>query len=247
MGAILDKTAYEMKIAVSSFEVDRYNRLKISSLLKFQQEIGERHLNEFGTNSHKMRDDEGKSFIFTKIKIIVHRLPKAQDEVTLTTWCSELKGIRFYRNYILRDEKGELLTETKAEVTVIDLVTRKLVRPNEIDGFEGFLYNTDLQNGCDKPQKLSVPEGEFIKTSRPIHFSDIDYNGHVNNTVYACIVLDCLDPETLKKDIKGFEINYVSEILPNETLELLVVNKETEKVVVGNTATNQSFIARVEI
>ena len=246
MGAILDKTAYETEIAVSTFDVDRYNRLKVSSILKFNQEIGELHLNDFGTTSNDMRENMGLSFIFTKIKMLIHTLPISGQKIKLTTWCSELKGVRFYRNYIISDENGRILTETKAEVAVLNLSDRKLVRPKEITGFEDFLYNTNLVNGCEKPQKLSIPDGESENFTRPIRFSDIDYNGHVNNTVYADIALDCLDENTLKNPIKSFEINYINEVLPDETLDLAVSTDQNSKIILGTTKTNQSFIARVE-
>ncbi len=245
MGCILEKTAYEWELAVNNFDVDRFNRLRLSALLKLHQEIGERHLNEFGTRSADLRKKQGLAFVFTKIKVIIHKLPKSEDKIKITTWCSELKGIRFYRNYILRDENGNLLTETKAEVTVIDLKERKLVRPSEIKGFDDFLYNFDLQNGCDKPTKLAFPETAEGVFTRETRFSDIDYNGHINNTVYADIVLDCLDSETLKKDIKGFEINYVSEVLPHETLEISVASEENTKLFSGSTQDRHCFTAKV--
>lgn len=245
MGCILEKTAYEWELAVNDFDVDRFNRLRLSALLKLHQEIGERHLNECGTRSDDMRNNQGLAFVFTKIKVIIHKLPKQKDKITITTWCSELKGIRFYRNYILRDENGNLLTETKAEVTVIDLKERKLVRPSEIKGFDDFLYNFELVNGCDKPQKLSIPENQEKTVTREIRFSDIDYNGHVNNTVYADIALDCLDLELLKKDIKGFEINYVSEVMPEETLKLTVSSQENAKIIVGNASDRHCFTAKI--
>ncbi len=247
MGAILNKTAYEWEITVSSFDVDRYNRLKLSSLLKYHQEIGERHLNVFGTYSDEMRKNQNLSFIFTKIKVIIHKLPKSEDKIKITTWCSELKGIRFYRNYILKDENGNLLTETKAEVTVIDLKERKLVRPSAILGFEDFLYNTELINGCEKPTKLDIPQNMEKIILREIRFSDIDYNGHVNNTIYADITLDCLDENMLEKKIKGFEINFVNEVLPEERLQLNVSSDQSTKTVAGFVDDRHCFTAKVEL
>ena len=245
MGCILDKTAYEWEIMVNSFDVDRYNRLKLSSLLKFHQEIGERHLNEFGTSSDYMINDLNLAFIFTKIKVAVTRLPSQAEKVKLTTWCSELKGIRFYRNYRLQAENGDILTETKAEVIVIDLKDRKPVRPNSITGFEDFLYNTELENSCEKPQKLSVPDKICKTIIRPIRFSDIDRNGHVNNTIYADISLDCLEDEALKQSIKSFEINFINEVLPNENLELSVFKENNEFFILGKTSENHSFTSKI--
>ncbi len=246
MGCILEKTAYEWEITVDDLSVDRYNRLRLSELLKLHQKIGEMHLNEFGTYSDELRDKQDLAFIFTKIKVLVHKMPRSEQKIKLTTWCSELKGIRFYRNYRVSDQNGEILTEAKAEVTVISLADRKIVRPKEIKGFDDFLYNTDLQNGCEKPIKINVVSNTDKKVIRPTKSSDIDENGHINNTVYADIVLECLDNEDCARDITGFEINYLSEVKPEETLGLSVFSEGDSRTVAGFVGSRHSFTAKIE-
>lgn len=245
MGVILDKTAFQWHFPISTAEVDMFDRLKISALMKRQQEIGELHLIEFGTSSDKMREEQGFAFIFTKMNIKVTRLPKSKENVTLTTWCSGLKGVRFTRNYVLRDESGVVLTEAKAEVTTIDLNTRKIVRPREINGFEDFLYNEDLENTCPYPEKL-IFSGEVSKVYiLDVRFSDIDFNGHVNNTVYADISFDALPPEVVKKSVSGFEINFTNEAFLGETLEVSVVSDNSCCLVFGKTDVHDCFAVKL--
>ncbi len=247
MGEILNKTAYEWDVTVTSFEVDMFDRLKVSALMKYQQEIGERHLNVFGTTTEGMRREQNLSFIFTKMNIKINRLPRSEERITVRTWCSELRGVRFTRNYVLFDKNGNVLTSAKAEVTTLDLSTRKIVRPTVIKGLDGFLYNDELENLAEYPQKIAVPETVDRTVLREIRFSDIDYNGHVNNTVYADMVFDHLPIDAVKDNIKGFEINFVNEVLPNETLELSVENLDGGFVVSGAVGDRQSFTARVKL
>ncbi len=247
MGCILDKTAFEWQTVVTSFDVDMFNRLKLSSLMKLQQEVGGMHLYEFGTTAEGMRESQNLGFIFTKMNIKVHSLPKAQDKITLRTWCSGLKGVRFTRNYLVFDRLGNILTEAKVEVTTLDLESRKIVRPSQINGFSDFLYNDGLENGAEYPIKLAVPEDIATVYSRPIRFSDIDYNGHVNNTVYADMSLDCLDPEVLKQPIKGFEINFSSEVLPTETVSVAMAKCDGGYVFSGTAHDRQCFVAKLKI
>ncbi len=241
MGVILDKTAYQWDFPVSTAEVDMFDRLKISALMKRQQEIGEMHLIEFGTSSDKLRDEQGFAFIFTKMNIKVTRLPKSKENVSLTTWCSGLKGVRFTRNYVLRDELGGVLTEAKAEVTAIDLNTRKIVRPREINGFQDFLYNEDLENTCPYPEKLTFFSEADKTYSRGVRFSDIDFNGHVNNTVYADICFDVLPQEVSQKLISGFEINFINEAILGETLEIAVASENDRWQIFGKTDAHDCF------
>ncbi len=245
MGVILEKTAYQWDFPVSTAEVDMFDRLKISALMKRQQEIGELHLIEFGTSSDKMREEQGIAFIFTKMNIKVTRLPKSKENVTLTTWCSGLKGVRFTRNYVLRDELGVVLTEAKAEVTAIDLNTRKIVRPREINGFQDFLYNEDLENTCPYPEKLTFFSESDKTYSRDVRFSDIDFNGHVNNTVYADISFDALPIKALENAIKGFEINFINEAVLGETVEVSVSSDDDGLMVSGKTDAHDCFAVKL--
>lgn len=247
MGEILNKTAYEWDVTVTSFEVDMFDRLKVSALMKYQQEIGERHLNVFGTTTEGMRREQNLSFIFTKMNIRINRLPRSEERITVRTWCSELRGVRFTRNYVLFDQDGNVLTSAKAEVTTLDLNTRKIVRPTAILGFDDFLYNDELENLAEYPEKIAPPQTVDSTVLREVRFSDIDYNGHVNNTVYADIVFDCLPLNLLKDSVKGFEINFVNEVLPNETLNLSVANSDGSFVVSGAVGDCQSFTARVKL
>ena len=241
MGCIFEKTAYERNLTVGSPDVDRYDRLKLSSLLMFHQIIGELHLNEFGTTSNYMQNELGLAFVFTKIKVKIHRLPVLNEKVKLTTWCSELKGIRFYRNYRLETENGEFLTESKAEVICLDLKSRKPVRPNLITGFNDFLYNSELENSCEKPQKLSVPDGNCRFSERPVEKSDIDRNGHVNNTIYAEISVDCLNEKEQQLPLKSFEINFVNEVFLGEKINLKIFDEPNGKFILGEVSNNVSF------
>lgn len=245
MGAILDKTAYEWDTVVTSFEVDMFSRLRLSALMKLHQEIGEMHLKEFGTDSNRLRELQNVAFIFTKVAIKVRRLPVMEEKIRIRTWCSALKGVRFTRNYVVFSADGEVLTEAKGEVTTINLQNRKIVRPRDIEDFSQFLYNDRLENSCEYPQKIEPPEVCEHKQLRKIRFSDIDYNGHVNNTVYADMMLDCLSADILAQPVKGFEINYISEVRPEETLEIGLSNAGNEWIFSGCANDRICFAAKL--
>ena len=245
MGGLLNNSAYTLNSVIDSCEVDSSKRIRISALMKRHQEIGEKHLNQFGTSSAKMRHEQSLAFIFTKVNIKITRLPEAGEDVTLTTWCSSLKGVRFTRNYVLRDAKGSTLTETKAEVTTIDLKSRKIVRPTDILGFEKFLYNEDLENTADYPKKLAVSDLAKQCFLWKIAEADIDFNGHVNNTVYADMVFEAISDENRRKMPKEFEINYQNEALLNETIDISVAVDGGEYMFSGKIGDKHCFAARL--
>jgi acyl-CoA thioesterase FadM len=57
---------------------------------------------------------------------------------------------------------------------------------------------------------------------RRVRYSDIDYNGHVNNTRYIQWIQDLTEPELLEKaDQMRLDINYLRELKIGETVDLL--------------------------
>jgi hypothetical protein len=61
-----------------------------------------------------------------------------------------------------------------------------------------------------------------IAAERKALYTDVDYNGHVNNVRYIQWIEDTLDPCLLERANKmRFDINYLNEILGGETVEIL--------------------------
>jgi hypothetical protein len=56
---------------------------------------------------------------------------------------------------------------------------------------------------------------------RTARYSDIDYNGHVNNTRYIQWIQDITDPDVLTNATQlRLDINYLHEVRPGETIGL---------------------------
>lgn len=245
MSTISDNTAHEMIVKILP-EVCASGKIKISKLMMLHQEIGEKHLNIFGTTSQKMREEQNLAFIFTKAAILIHRLPEENEEITVRTWCSELKGVRFTRNYQTFNSNGNILTESKCEVTTIDLETRRIVRPSSINGFEAFLYNNSLKNACGNPKKITPAENPVFVTSRNASQETIDFNGHVNNTMYADFALSVLPDEVASGKIKTVNINFINEIMPLEIIDLYLSQNNPESfVITGKVYDKTAFLCEI--
>jgi hypothetical protein len=72
------------------------------------------------------------------------------------------------------------------------------------------------------PAGLEPRENLTKKMERTALYSDIDYIGHANNARYIQWIQDATDMETLTNANQiRLDINYLNEVLPNETVELL--------------------------
>jgi len=68
-----------------------------------------------------------------------------------------------------------------------------------------------------------------------IVFSDMDANGHTNNSKYINFVLDALPAEFQNKTYKDFKINYSKEALLNDeiSIEADLTSSENKLIIAG--------------
>ena len=212
------KPDYDWKARVTSFDAGRDRRLRLSSLLRFQQEAGERHFGDAGLTYWEFYR-RGMIFVLTRLQVEIRRLPELEEEVTLRTWHRDSKGAQMFRCYQLLDAQGQILTEGVSSFALVDVESHRPLRPTVFEQL-GEMCQPDRHNGCPDPGRLLVPEGLEEVGIRTVYWSDTDYNGHLNNTVYADILCDFVPGGLKGRRIAGFSISYEREALEGETLRI---------------------------
>ena len=219
---------YEYPVRVTSFDADKLRRVKLSSVLKFQQEAGELHLREGGLPYEQMYDD-GMIFVTLRSVVKFYKRPVMDDSLIETTWHRDNRGVQFYRSYQFHSPDGELLMEGTSSFALIDPHTRKLLRPKVFMEY-GIKTQPERVPGVEDPKKLKLPEEKLaLAGERVIRYSDIDYNGHLNNTVYADILMDYL-PENLRDGwMDCFTICFMEEALEGDKLSIFTAQEQDEE------------------
>ena len=76
---------------------------------------------------------------------------------------------------------------------------------------------------------------------RQVKLTDLDGNGHVYNATYADIASDFLAEQEFSKNIDNFRINYVSEAMLNDIIEIYSEKSENKIVIIGKIKDRISF------
>lgn len=209
---------YTWPVTIASYEADRFSRLRPSAQLRLQQEIGEKHLAAAGL-TYREFFRMGAIFVVTKLSSKTYRAPVFEEEVLLTTWPRDIKGAQLFRCYRFSSPSGEPLIDCTAAFAVVDTQSHRLMRPSIYMDLCG-VTNPDRRNDCADPGRIRLP-GDLEKVGeRPVLYSDIDYNGHLNNTVYADFLVDFLPGGISGREITEFSINYEHEAVLGDTIEL---------------------------
>lgn len=213
------KPEHVWPLTIASYDADKNRRLRLSSQLKLQQEVGELHLQAGGFPYSWMYDTLGIAFVLTRAGAVINRMPLFEEEVVLTTWSPGLTGIQYHRCYQFCDKAGNVLVDGMSTFALVDAKTHKLMRPGNIGELEGFSFKNGKLNACPVPGKIRLPEMSPA-AKREVRYSDIDYNGHLNNTVYADFICDYMPGGMEGKQADSFSINFSGEAVEGEVLNI---------------------------
>lgn len=221
---------YTWDIRINSFEAGPDCRLRLSNQLKLQQEVGELHLSEGGLDYNELYR-HGMVFVLTRTHSRIHRAPVMGETVHLHTWHRDSKGAQFFRCYQFLDGEGHSLIDSVTAFALVDVQTHKLLRPSVFQEF-GLGEQPERRGACPDPVKWKLPAGLSPAGQRVVRWSDIDCNGHLNNTVYADIACDVLPGGMSGRYVSEFSIAFVHEAVEGETLSLVngVVGEGDDKV-----------------
>ena len=207
---------YTTHFPVTTVHVDCFGRCKPSSFLRFTQDAAEEHCLLLGTDWDSMAS---KRYFWAVIRqrIQITQYPKAGEIVTVKTWPMPTTRVAYPRAAEGFNEAGESLFKVISLWVIVDMDTRAMVLPGK-SGVDvaGTVLGTELK------APGGLPAGAFTNSVfRTVSYSDLDVNGHMNNTQYLNWVDDLLIGAYHRDHpAREFTICYLSEALEGQTLEL---------------------------
>ncbi|HOQ10623.1 MAG TPA: thioesterase [Syntrophomonadaceae bacterium] len=210
---------YEKAFTVGMRDVDFTGRLKLSALFSFFQEIASLHSANLGTGLETIMQKAGVTWALIRIRVEITRYPVMNEEIILETWPQQPRSLEFSRDFLVKDREGNILVRAVSLWAIIDVHTRKLKR-SKLIAVDYPPLREERALDC-KLSKLK-PFGQLeMVYKRTIAYSDVDVNGHLNNTRYVDFIMDCFSLETHKAYmVKAIEFNYAHEALPGDTVVL---------------------------
>ena len=204
-------------------DTDANRQVRPSALVTYLQETANEHLIHIGISLDELRDRYGLAFILGSISVRVYEPLYAGDAIEVSTWTCGEKGFR--HNRCFRVCKGEkTVCEATSVWALINLADGSLVKVEDMP------YHIEPEEAItlpDMPLRLRMPRFEQMELfgERRIVYSDIDYNGHMNNTHYPDMLCDFV-PDILKRRVTGMIISYRHEAAFGHTLRVFGAKTE---------------------
>ena len=213
---------FKQEYILRTSDFDKFNHIKSSSVLDLFQDAAGRHAEEIGVGYDAMLE---RSFfwVLIKIKFRIIKEPAFHQRVVVKTWPLAPNKFVYRREYSIENEDGEKLIIGSSEWVVMNSIKRRLVSAPDLYPFtDGFHPERNFEERLDR---LDEFETDIPPYSITPGFSEIDANGHVNNTKYANFVFDAINPEeSLQTDI--FQIDYKKEVMQGTNLNIYHTKNE---------------------
>ncbi len=182
--------------------------LRPSALLVYMQETANLQCRDWGTDLDRLHEEDGLGFLLSRIMLRADEPIYAYEDIEVRTWCGESKGLTFVRCFSVHKE-GRTVATALSHWALMDIREKKLVR---VSAFDRPFPMGELPDEATLPRKVRIPAATAMETvgTRPIVYSDLDFNRHMNNTRYPDMVCDYL-PDMAGKWVRTLSLSYLRE------------------------------------
>ena len=186
----------ERTFSITSSEVDIYGNCRPAAFLSFFQDLATEHSEIFHTDWHNLFREYHAIWMLVRVWYQIRR-PLNMGE----------------------DVGEEQVGEAVSAWVVADAETRKMLRPGSLERLAAAPVPEQVK---EKQLKLiRTPKNRKLVYTRTVRYSDLDQNGHMNNTKYADVLMDALSVADMKgRFVSAMQLNYSMECLAGETMNV---------------------------
>lgn len=221
---------------IRSYHGDLYGRLKPHFVLSFLEDMAWKNAEELGFGYSSLKE-QGRFWALTRLSIRFDRWPLWGEDLLLETEPLGVSG-----PFAIRRFGGSVsdtpIFEASSAWVVLDGDTRRPLRPETVFSEEDLARFPGFGPG-QIPGKVGDPEAETPETIRlartvPVTYTELDVNNHVNNAEFLRWTFSLIPPERLSEArVSSIDINFLSELVGNSTMDLDGGLRDSEAVVSG--------------
>ena len=212
---------------VSNNDVDKKFQLKVAAIFRYFQDIALKATEDVGADSIAL-SKRNIDWVITRMAVDIKRLPKCNEEITVCTYPGKDMAMLYPRYFYILDSKGEVIVTSSSIWALIDNVTRKVIVDRDVISKlpgETSPYEHPL------PEKIAIPENSNFIEKRTIHYSDLDFNSHMNNVRYIELLMDTHDSSFYESHrVSSITLNYIKEIKEKEAVDIFTDASNPETI-----------------
>ena len=207
---------YVQNFTMDDVFVDCFDKMKPSMILYLAQVMGGRHSELLHVDYDTLASRQ-LFWAVTRHRVQVTRLPLRGETIRVETWPLPATHAAFPRSVVAYDAQGNEVFRCMTLWVLMDSNTRRMITP----GKSGIIVA-----GTHRAGELPAPTGLIPRplgtvVTRTVRFSDLDRNGHMNNTRCMDWIADLLPSEYHRQHtVSEFTVCYLAEAREGQELRL---------------------------
>ena len=232
---------FQKVFQISNNDVDTKFELKVSAIFRLFQDVAMLATKDLKIDSMSL-SERNIDWVITRMNVEIKSLPKCDEEITVCTYPGKDMAMLYPRYFFITDSKGEVIVRSSSIWALIDNNTRRVIVDRDVISK---LPEEKHEDQLPLPEKISLPEDSRFIEKRTIHYSDLDFNSHMNNVRYVELLTDTHDSSFYKNHhIKSINLNYMKEIKEKEAVEIFTDASNPETISV-NVNGSLAFLGKV--
>ena len=171
---------FEKDFIVRLSETDNNGLMKAASIFDCFQDFACEHAAIMGIAATDLLI-KNYTWIMLKYDVNIDRLPFWNENLSIKTWRYPHKNLYELRRFEIIDQKGVVIVNGLSAWVMMDFTTRKPVRLSRFMSDDLMKAEKSIEENFPK---IPRPENPEIEKKFNVRMQDIDFNNHVNNSVY---------------------------------------------------------------
>lgn len=163
---------------VCTWDVDQSDKLKMSAAFNFCQEVAGNHARTLGVGAEVLRE-KGFAWVLSRMSLSLEERPGWGTNIVARTWPRGTDRLFAIRDYQLMTPEGRIFARGRSAWILFNTTS---LRPQRVEALGVEIPdNPGMDALPDGAKSVEARTGLVARGDRRAGYSDIDYNGHVNN------------------------------------------------------------------
>lgn len=206
---------YEIKTRVRLSEVSDNGCMTLTGIINTFQDASIFQSEDLGVGTRYL-EEKKKAWVLSSWQVEINRYPALGEEIRTATWATEFHGFFGDRNFVMKDEKGEVIAYANSIWVYMDLESGRPAKPSQE---EISRYGTEEPYPMEyASRKVPMPKEGIPGEPMKVRKYHIDTNHHVNNCRYVQMAVELLEEQGEETDVSRLRVEYKKSALYGDTL-----------------------------
>lgn len=202
---------YEENFTIRTYEIDNRKQATPAALVRLMQEAAMQNVLKLKLSVWDL-EPHHISWVLMRLYLQINRLPQLNERIQIQTYPAGFEKVFTHRDYKVFAEDDELLAYSSSTWLLMDTNTRRMTRiPAFIMQYQQHVLPESecLPHPIDR---LPAFESADRQKTYVVNWHDLDWNMHLNNTIYIQWMLETLPDEILQNaQLERFDLLFKME------------------------------------